>query len=472
MKIIFIFFLVSLLISCSTYNKTYLERKPASLNDNNCFNIMEQFNIQYEAQRLNSIKNNFTEVANRISNLRFNLEFYRDLGIGEIEDLINDNDQVIRLLKGLLEEANIHSEIISSQIKIDNQIYDYKVIKVKSLNESHVKLFKKVHRHIKKANVDFMTFDYFGNIYQKRAGGFSNSNYSITLTDNLLNQIFEKNILGHVFKHEVSHAYFKKKIDSDPLNIFLTRYQAIRGAVIQEGSFYKKYMSLEELYNYTNHFFWISELMVRSDFLDDSFHVESFFNSYDSFFVALEKIIDQSEYMMKFSIAGLEERLASTKPQYLEHWMILDDKRVGIAVKGEEVVTIRNKTELEVRAQEISKEIYQYLKDNNLPLVENNPTWSLQDFDETTKEALKEKVDRLKSLETDMFMRYINQDRKVQSLIPTIREETLRTQRMFVAVKEYYSQFSNGEISKEKMNKILKNFRYQTRMLAMTVRKK
>ncbi len=468
-KLIHITLFLYIFTSCA-----HTKREPASQavisNNASCMSIIEAIASDHSYRRKKIIYKNILKIDQGIKSLMYDLDWYKSFEIGDIHSYVKNNNEIIDAIAKILKKSKIDVKIKSGLVKDGEQNISYKFLALENLTASKSSALKKIGRHLKKSNVKNLEIDIFGNAFNGRGGYFSSSKSKMSLSRNVILQIFKEDLPGYVFKHEASHAYFKKQRITNPESIYHSSYRSIKGAEIYDQGIYRKYMSLEELYNYANNLFWSLDNVKSKNFINKKGSVETSFKLFKTLLEQLDNTTKQTISMSTKSHEAFTRLIDSPISVYETTWgHIKNQNSIGAAIE-ENIYSIRLAQKEDKSLLETAKRLENFIKENNIPTFVDNKQWTEDLVPQQFKEEFFSMYHEVHLGEKKLFKRFMEQDQQIIELSKNLKTESENMKRALEALESKYQFYLNAELSKEEMNLALVDFRQRARKLGLMVR--
>lgn len=228
-----------------------------------------------------------------------------------IREIAPYNNRMIKNLLPFLEKKGIPvkigtREFLNGEVKTNYLILDTSEI-------SSYESVKKIQMYQKRFGTKFVTFDLFQNI-QNGSGGFSIATQSrIDLGMSGIKSILNDDLVTMVGKHEFRHANFASMRAKGQKSIYHSSYIATgRANISSVENHYKRYMSAEELYNFSNNPWWGSSRLRDPS----KYSLNEIFDEIDSlsFYIkSTTKIAKQTDEVSRSFIRYLDDASAKIK---------------------------------------------------------------------------------------------------------------------------------------------------------------
>lgn len=220
-----------------------------------------------------------------ISNIRRQVEFD---GAREIAPF---NNKLIDGLAEILKEAGA-PVVVKSRAEIAD--FTFKYLEIDLMGKATSQSVRTLQRYQSRFGVKNVTFDLLENLKNGSAGFSQPSTKRIDLGIRGVRNIVFDDLITMVGKHEFHHAAFANMRAKGVASIYHPQYIATERATITKvKSGYDRYLSAEELYNWTNNSFWAATRMKDIS----KFHPDDVINDFigiNSYLGGTEKIARQT----------------------------------------------------------------------------------------------------------------------------------------------------------------------------------
>jgi hypothetical protein len=298
-----------------------------------------------EKKYVESLQDYYDEIYNY--RLQFNELSYTDVNSKAI---IDHSNKLVEKMKSILEYKNIDFRIQKQILPEFNIEINYIEISPKYVDSNDS--FELVYRLKNKLNTNAVTVHPLDNVIYHSHGFSDSSSLRVEIgVRSLLEQlIFDQ--VQVTTRHEFTHASFITKRAKGTSSIYNHSFISFGDKnLTSNGRYYKKYMSNEELYTYSNNAFWASDKLTKAsnstkiDIFDD-------LRSTSNYLSMNEDIFTQARQLSSDTIDSLGDIIAKVQDESLAPFFTfqgknnkkvlsyLDAEYIDIEIGDERVVNI------------------------------------------------------------------------------------------------------------------------------------